>query len=68
MLSMKKGTRKSASLRGAAQAVDLMGAIAGQRLRKLKSRTVGEALAGDWARLGGDLRYVTTRWARKLDG
>ena len=68
MLSMKKGTKKSASARSFAQALDLTGAIASRRLQKIKSRTAGEALAGDWARIGGDLRAVTTRWAREVDG
>jgi hypothetical protein len=65
---LKKFTKNSASARGFAQALDLTGAIASRRLREIKSRTVGDAIAGDWARIGGDLRYVTSRWMRKVNG
>ena len=68
MLFMKKGTKKSASVRGFAQALDLTGAIASRRLHDIKSRTAADALAGDWARIGGDLRYVTSRWIRTVNG
>lgn len=68
MLYMKKDKKNTAYARGFAQAMDLTGAIGSRQLHKIKSQTVGEALARDWANVGGDLRYVTTRWTRKHYG
>lgn len=68
MLSLKKARMIAASARGYAQAFDLTGAIASRRLRSIQARTAGEALARDWANVGGDLRQVTTRWIRERHG
>lgn len=68
MLFITKAKKRAAFARGFAQAVDFGGAIGSRRLSEIRSRTVGEALARDWAKIGGDLRYVTARWTRKHDG
>lgn len=67
-LFVKKAKKTAAYARGVAQAVDFTGAIGSRRLYKIRSQTAEEALARDWAKIGGDFRYVTTRWMRKHDG
>ena len=50
-------------LRGMAQAFDLSGTLASERLRDLRERMHGGGVAGDWDRVSRDLDRVIQRYA-----
>ncbi|HEU4556338.1 MAG TPA: hypothetical protein VFS20_00770 [Longimicrobium sp.] len=50
-------------LRGMAQAFDLTGSLASERLRDMRERMHAGGVAGDWERVNRDLYRVLQRYA-----
>lgn len=50
-------------LRGMAQAFDLTGSLASERLREIRERLEAGGVAGDWERVNRDLDRVVQRYA-----
>jgi hypothetical protein len=50
-------------LRGFAQAFDLTGTLASERLRDIRERLQAGGVAGDWERVNRDLDRVLQRYA-----
>lgn len=50
-------------LRAMAQAFDLSGSLASERLRDIRERLQAEGVAGDWERVNRDLDRVVQRYA-----